>query len=97
MKKLLFLLVVIFLLIAVSATARKKEPIPVYIVKPPINRPRTISVADQNRLYALNNPRHHVPSKEMLEYLKTRKVEQEENNIAEGNTDEQTWDEILDN
>ncbi len=68
MKNLIFFLVVIFLLTALSATARKKEPVPVYIDKPPINRPRTMSIPDRNRLYKMMNPPIEI-SKETREYL----------------------------
>jgi hypothetical protein len=69
MKELIILLVGVFLLAAVSATARKKEPVPVYIDKPSINRPRTMSIPDRNRLYAILNPRPKRMSPEVKEYL----------------------------
>ncbi len=76
MKNLIFFLVVIFLLTALSATARKKEPVPVYIEKPPINRPRTMSIPDRNRLYKMNNQPIEI-SKETKAYLKTLEDEKE--------------------
>ena len=84
MKKLIFLLVVIFLLTALSATARKKEPVPVYIDKPPINRPRAMSIPDRNRLYALLNPRPKRMSPEVKEYLEKLEVDKKwrEENIS---------------
>ena len=65
----MFLLLVIFLLAAVSSTAREKEPDPVYLDKPPINRPRTISIPDRNRLYSILNPRPKRMSPEVKKYL----------------------------
>ena len=84
MKKLLFLLVVIFLLAAVSAAARKKEPDPVYINKPPINRPRTMSIPDRNRRYARLNPRPKRMSPEVKEYLEKLEADKKwrEENIS---------------
>jgi len=76
MKKLIFFLVGVFLLAVVSATARKKEPVPVYIEKPPINRPRTISIPDRNRLYKMMNPPIEI-SKETREYLEKLKEDEE--------------------
>jgi hypothetical protein len=76
MKNLIFFLVVIFLLTALSATARKKEPVPVYIDKPPINRPRTMSIPDRNRLYKMMNPPIEI-SKETREYLEKLKEDEE--------------------
>ena len=84
MKKLIFLLVVIFLLTALSAAARKKEPVPVYIDKPPINRPRAMSIPDRNRLYALLNPRPKRMSPEVKEYLEKLEADKKwrEENIS---------------
>ena len=81
MKTLIFLLVVIFLLTALSATARKKEPVPVYIDKPPINRPRTMSIPDRNRLYKMMNQPIEISNgtREYLEKLKEDEEWREEN------------------
>ncbi len=84
MEKLLFLLVVIFLLAAVSSTARKREPIRVYIDKPPINRPRAMSIPDRNRLYAILNPRPKRMSPEVKKYLEKLEADKKwrEENIS---------------
>jgi hypothetical protein len=81
MKNLIFFLVVIFLLTALSATARKKEPVPVYIDKPPINRPRAVSIPDRNRLYKMMNQPIEISkeTREYLEKLKEDKKWREEN------------------
>jgi hypothetical protein len=76
MKKLIFLLVGVFLLAGVSAAARKKEPVPVYIEKPPINRPRTMSIPDRNRLYKMMNQPIEI-SKGTREYLEKLKEDEE--------------------
>ena len=53
--------------------AMAKQAEPVYIEKPPINRPRTISIPDRNRLYAILNPQPEKISPELKEYIKSLK------------------------
>ena len=76
MKKLI-LLIVMALLFPMEATAGKRKPTPVYIDKPPINRPRTISIPNRNRIYAERNPIPKKMSPEMKEYLKTLEAEKQ--------------------
>jgi hypothetical protein len=59
-----------------TAIAKYKKPEPVYIERPPINRPAVMSTADKNRLYKMNNQPIEI-SKETQEYLKTLEAEKE--------------------
>jgi hypothetical protein len=74
MKK--FILVLLMLSYALPGFAKYKKPDPVYIEKPPINRPRTMSIPDRNRLYKMMNQPIEI-SKETREYLEKLKEEEE--------------------
>ncbi len=63
-----FILVLLILSYALPGFAKYKKPIPVYIDKPPINRPRTMSIPDRNRLYKMMHQPIEI-SKETREYL----------------------------
>ena len=75
-------IVALILCWAVPATAKKVEPIPVYIEKPPLSRPRVMSIPDRNRIYAIMNPVTKV-SDAAKEYLKLKELEKIKEEINE--------------